>query len=179
MSACAYRPHRAWESPLYHAVAGNLATFLAGRQLNGRPVPFFIVRDFRAYLDCGVPAHGFLRVHCDDCGRDRIVPFSCKGRGFCPSCCGRRMADTAARLVDETLPEAPVRQAHFFFIPLGLRPTKRSHGSLAALPGASKVCMPAARRRWISTRRRTRKTFFPGSTARRWGVGRWPARAPD
>lgn len=31
----------------------NLATFLAGRQRNGRPVPFFIVRDFRAYLDCG------------------------------------------------------------------------------------------------------------------------------
>jgi hypothetical protein len=67
MSARAYRPHRAWENPLYHAVAGNRATFLAGRQLNGRPVPFFIVRDFRAYLDCGVPAHGFLR---------RMVPSS-------------------------------------------------------------------------------------------------------
>jgi len=87
---------------LYHAVAEHLATFLANRQVQGRPVPFFIVRDFRAFLDCGVPAHGFLRVHCDDCGHDRIVPFSCKGRGFCPSCCGRRMADTAARLVDET-----------------------------------------------------------------------------
>lgn len=110
MSVSAYSPRRAWESPLYHAVAEHLATFLAGRQLRGRPVPFFVVRDFRAFLDCGVPAHGFLRVHCDECGRDRIVPFSCKGRGFCPSCCGRRMAETAARLVDETLPEAPVRQ---------------------------------------------------------------------
>ncbi len=110
MSVSAYSPRRAWESPLYHAVAENLETFLAGRQLRGRPVPFFVVRDFRAFLDCGVPAHGFLRVHCDECGRDRVVPFSCKGRGFCPSCCGRRMADTAARLVDETLPEVPVRQ---------------------------------------------------------------------
>ena len=62
MSERAYRPHRAWESPLYHAVAEHLATFLAGRQLHGRPVPFFIVRDFRAFLDCGVPTHGFLRV---------------------------------------------------------------------------------------------------------------------
>ena len=110
MNVSAYSPRRTWESPLYHAVAENLATFLAGRQLRGRPVPFFVVRDFRAFLDCGVPAHGFLRVHCDECGRDRVVPFSCKGRGFCPSCCGRRMAETAARLVDETLPEAPVRQ---------------------------------------------------------------------
>jgi len=36
--------------------------------------------------------------------------FSCKGRGFCPSCGGRRMADTAAHLVDRVLPEVPVRQ---------------------------------------------------------------------
>ncbi len=64
MSASAYRSHRAWESPLYHAVAEHLATFLANRQVHGRHVPFFIVRDFRAFLDCGVPAHGFLRVHC-------------------------------------------------------------------------------------------------------------------
>jgi len=110
MSVSAYSPRRAWESPLYHVVADHLATFLADRQFRGRPVPFFVVRDFRAFLDCGVPAHGFLRVHCEECGRDRVVPFSCKGRGFCPSCCGRRMAETAARLIDETLPEAPVRQ---------------------------------------------------------------------
>ena len=49
-------------------------------------------------------------VHCDQCGADRLVPFSCKGRGFCPSCTGRRMADTAAHLVDRVLPEVPVRQ---------------------------------------------------------------------
>ena len=110
MNVSDYKPRRAWDNPLYQAVAENLATFLAGRQLRGRPVPFFVVRDFQAFLDCGVPAHGFLRVHCEECGRDRVVPFSCKGRGFCPSCCGRRMADTAARLVDETLLEVPVRQ---------------------------------------------------------------------
>ncbi len=55
-------------------------------------------------------AHGFLRVHCDACGHDRLVAFSCKGRGFCPSCGGRRMADTAAHLVDRVLPEVPIRQ---------------------------------------------------------------------
>ena len=38
------------------------------------------------------------------------MPFSCKGRGFWPSCGGRRMADTAAWLVDRVLPEVPVRQ---------------------------------------------------------------------
>ncbi|MCP4308375.1 MAG: transposase, partial [bacterium] len=49
-------------------------------------------------------------LHCDACGHDRLVPFSCKRRGFCPSCGGRRMADTAAHLVDCVLPEVPIRQ---------------------------------------------------------------------
>jgi len=32
---------------------------------------------------------GFLRLRCDDCGHDRVVAFSCKERGTCPSCAGR------------------------------------------------------------------------------------------
>ncbi|MHA7836754.1 MAG: transposase [bacterium] len=70
----------------------------------------FVEREVRAYLECGVLAHGFLRVHCDGCGHDRLVAFSCKGRGFCLSCGSRRMADMAAHLVDRVLPEVPVRQ---------------------------------------------------------------------
>ena len=38
------------------------------------------------------------------------MPYSCKSRAICPSCCGRRMADTAAHLVDRVFPEVPVRQ---------------------------------------------------------------------
>jgi hypothetical protein len=36
--------------------------------------------------------------------------ISCKPRGFCPSCGARRMAESAALLVDEVFPEQPVRQ---------------------------------------------------------------------
>ena len=39
-----------------------------------------------------------------------LVAFSCKRRGFCPSCGARRMAESAALLVDEVLPEQPIRQ---------------------------------------------------------------------
>jgi hypothetical protein len=38
------------------------------------------------------------------------VAFSCKGRGTCPSCNGRRMAQTAAHLLDRVIPPVPVRQ---------------------------------------------------------------------
>jgi Putative transposase/Transposase zinc-binding domain len=57
-----------------------------------------------------VLVHGFARLRCTDCALERLVPFSCKGRGFCPSCGGRRMSESAARLVDEVLPRVPVRQ---------------------------------------------------------------------
>lgn len=33
-----------------------------------------------------------LDTGCAACGLDRLVAFSCKGRGFCPRCGGRRMA---------------------------------------------------------------------------------------
>ena len=64
----------------------------------------------RAYLSCGVLACGFLRLQCESCGKDRLLPLSCKGRSVCPSCGGRRMVDTAAHLVDRVFPRVPVRQ---------------------------------------------------------------------
>jgi len=91
-------------------VRSELETFLARAAARERVVPRFVARELEAFLRCGVLAHGFVRVHCDACGLDRAVPFSCKGRGFCPSCGGRRMAETAAHLVESVLPEAPVRQ---------------------------------------------------------------------
>ena len=61
-----------------------------------RPVPRFVERELRGFLEWGILAHGFVRLYCDACRKDRVVGFSCKGRGFCSSCGGRRMADTAA-----------------------------------------------------------------------------------
>jgi hypothetical protein len=106
----AYRPRNPEESLLYQVVAGELETFLAAQQDNERQVPGFIEKEFRSFLDCGVLARGFLRIACNTCRLDRVVAFSCKSRGICPSCGGRRMADTAAHLVDHVIPDVPVRQ---------------------------------------------------------------------
>src|SRR5881628_742447 len=91
-------------------VAGHLETFLAHQRERGREVPHFVEREMRAYLSCGVLACGFLRLQCESCGKDRLLPLSCKGRSVCPSCGGRRMVDTAAHLVDRVFPRVPVRQ---------------------------------------------------------------------
>jgi len=105
-----HAPRRFADSILYEVLRTELETFLARAAARERPAPRFVARELRAFLRCGVLAHGFVRVHCDACGLDRVIPFSCKGRGFCPSCGGRRMADTAPHLVERVLPEAPVRQ---------------------------------------------------------------------
>ena len=95
-----YIPRKPEETVLYRAIAEHLETFLARQQERERPVPRFVEKEFRTYLTCGIAEHGFLRLHCDKCGHDRILPFSCKKRSWCPSCGGRRMADTAAHLVE-------------------------------------------------------------------------------
>ncbi len=98
------------ETPLYSVVRDELETYLARAHERERVVPRFVERELRAYLQCGLLCHGFVPARCADCGFDRLVAFSCKGRGFCPACVGRRMADTAAHLVDRVLPQAQVRQ---------------------------------------------------------------------
>lgn len=75
-----------WNPPLHHL-------FPPTRVDAGRVAPS---RELRALLRCGILAHGFARVHGGACGKDDVVAFSCKGRGFCPSCGTRRMADAAA-----------------------------------------------------------------------------------
>jgi hypothetical protein len=109
-NARAYARRRPEDGVLYGVVQQEFETFLASAAARERPVPRFVARELRAFLRCGILAYGFVRVHCDGCGLDRFVAFSCKGRGFCSSCGGRRMADTAAHLVDRVLPEVPVRQ---------------------------------------------------------------------
>jgi len=110
---------------LYDLVRGHLGAFLDhARETYGKPLPRYVERAFRDYLSCGVFAHGFLRFHCDKCGEDLLVAFSCKGRGVCPSCGQRRMCNTAAHLVDRVLPSVPVRQ-WVLSLPLELRPLPR------------------------------------------------------
>jgi len=109
-AADAYRRREPEKDPLYQVLADHLETFLEHTRAGDRQIPAHVEGELRAFLECGILAHGFLRVRCDDCGESRVVAFSCKKRGFCPSCLGRRMADTAARLVEEVLPVIPVRQ---------------------------------------------------------------------
>jgi hypothetical protein len=108
-----YRRDRPERTPLYRAVQAHLETYLAlARQghEDGGGVAQHVEGEFRRHLECGILAHGFACVRCGECGHDFLIAFSCKGRSVCPSCNARRMAETAAHLIDQVFPLLPVRQ---------------------------------------------------------------------
>jgi hypothetical protein len=90
-----YQPRVAEHGVLYRVIDEYLETFLdaAAHHADGHRLPKFVEQEFRDSLTCGVLEHGFARLRCGDCALERLVPFSCKGRGFCASCC--RSSDDA------------------------------------------------------------------------------------
>src|SRR3989337_555878 len=107
-----YRPRDAEHTVLHQVIALHLEAFLRAVAAagDGAGLPQFVEREFREFLTCGVFEHGVARFRCEGCRREHLVPFSCKGRAWCPSCGGRRMTERAAHLVDAVLPWVPVRQ---------------------------------------------------------------------
>jgi hypothetical protein len=76
----------------------------------GRWLPWYVERELESFMLCGAAVEGFAWLSCEPCDHHLLVPFSCKGRGFCPRCGGRRMAEKSARWVDELFPRVAVRQ---------------------------------------------------------------------
>lgn len=105
-----YARRRPELTPCYRIIQEHLATFVAERQAEERPLPDYVLKEFDAYLKCGILSHGFLRLACTGCQKEKIVAFSCKKRGFCPSCSAKRMAEASTHLVENVLPVVAYRQ---------------------------------------------------------------------
>ncbi len=103
-----YQRHRPERTLLYQLVEQYYPVFETQWAAEGRILPDYVRQEFEEYLKSGRLEHGFLRVRCDTCHAEHLVAFSCKGRGFCPSCGARRMAESAALLVDDVLPHEPM-----------------------------------------------------------------------
>src|SRR5262249_59705344 len=74
-----YAPRDPSRTVLYTVIADHLETFLAA--LDADPdatgLPAYVAREFYDYLRCGILAHGFLRLGCDTCPKELLLPFSC------------------------------------------------------------------------------------------------------
>ena len=110
--------------------------------------------ELEGFAGCGDFEFGFVRTCCRSCGDELRVPFSCKSRGCCPSCMGRRMAEGAAVLVDHVLPAVGYRQWVLSFPgPMAVR-LRYDAPLLAAIAGRLARPGSASRRRSAPRTRR-------------------------
>jgi hypothetical protein len=103
-----YERRRPEETVLYQTIAEHWPAFRERMEESGG-LPQFVVTEFEEFLDCGLLEKGCLHLECRACGYSQLVAFSCRKRGWCPSCVARRMADTGVHLEQRVLPEVPVR----------------------------------------------------------------------
>ncbi len=110
------------KTALFQVLQQHLLTFAQEwtDKSDGRTLPSFVTDELHDFLGCGILARGFAQLLCKTCHQRYAVAWSCKGRGFCPSCGGRRMNAGALTLVDHVLPEVPIRQ-FVLTVPFSLR----------------------------------------------------------
>src|SRR5260221_14763647 len=105
-----YTRHQPEKTLLYQVIEEYYPAFLSYLSESGKTLSQYVQTEFEEYLKCGCLEHGFLRVQCESCHQEQLVAFSCKLRGFCPSCGAARMVESTAMLVDTVLPHQPIRQ---------------------------------------------------------------------
>ena len=138
-----YRPRRPEKTVLFEVIKKYYKTW---RKNSKEPIPQYVDKEFRKYLECGILAKGFALAHCADCSKDFVIAFSCKGRGICPSCNSRTMVETAANLVENIIPSVPVRQWVISF-PMRIRHYIQTHKILQAV---LRIVVDEVRRRLIA-----------------------------
>ena len=66
-AALHYERHRPKQTTLYRLVQQHAASFIAHTEAStGAELPRFIKDEFDAFLECGILAHGFLRLRCGE-----------------------------------------------------------------------------------------------------------------
>jgi len=108
-----YSPRRPKATPLHRLLSSKFKDFrrvyedrFSKRYGYWRPITDEVVG---RYLDCGILSMGFARIRCEECGAEYLRAFSCKCRGFCPSCTKRKSLDLAVFLEEELLRPVPHR----------------------------------------------------------------------
>lgn len=94
---------------MHEIVRDNLGDYLDHRRQSGSPVSAFVVKDFNKFLGCGDIAGGSATTYCPNCDQESTVVFSCKRRGFCTHCLGRRQWDQSRVLQERVVGDTPVR----------------------------------------------------------------------
>ena len=92
-----YRPRRLRASPLWQIP---------------RPAAKSNHRSRQKFYRCGDLAQGFTCLHCPDCGHEKLVAFTCKTHGYCPSRHQCRALETADWIAKDITFDVPAPHAY-------------------------------------------------------------------
>ena len=96
------------QSVLHRAVREGWPLVLAEAEGRGG-LPKRVHEEVQRYLACGDIRRGLTLATCCECSESVVIAFSCKSRGWCPSCAARRAHEAEAHL-DDVLPKVAFRQ---------------------------------------------------------------------
>ena len=105
-----YRPRHPERTALYRVLFHNFDRFLTVYESRFEKECGYLRPVVERYLDCGNPRSGFARIHCPDCHGEHLLTFSCKTRGFCPSCHAKRREEWGQWMRETLLLSVPHRQ---------------------------------------------------------------------
>ena len=155
-----YRQRHPEKSVLYRVLFHHFEEFLSEYENRFqksfgyfRPV---IQKVVGKYLDCGNPFCGFARIRCQKCGKEYLLSFSCKVRGFCPSCHAKRLEEWGEWMREKLILDVPHCQV-VFVIPKMLRIFFKYHRKLQ---GTLCQCAVKAFQKYLQGV--TRKNLIPG-----------------
>ena len=69
--------HRPDKTLRYRIIDRHYAAFITYMAEQGKFLPHHVQKEFDEHLKCGRLEHGFLRVQCSTCHKERLVAFSC------------------------------------------------------------------------------------------------------
>jgi len=102
-----YVRHRPQDTVLYNIVEQHAPSFFQALGEQGASLPGFVRDEFDAYLRYGRLEYGFIRAKCQACRFEHLAAFSCKLRGFCPSCADAPMGSVVSLATAPRLRCAP------------------------------------------------------------------------
>ena len=119
-----YRPRQPRQSPLWRCLYDHYAAFKSNYKQTFEQTHGFwrevVDRVVQQFLECGDLAKGFARIGACGCGKEHLLPFSCKCRNFCPSCHQKKVLLFGEHVRHEIVYPVPHRQ-YVLTVPKRLR----------------------------------------------------------
>ena len=81
-SQAVYRPRRPEKTVLFQVIKKYYKTWAKKSENCDKKIPFYVHKEFKSYLKCGILAHGFAYAHCKGCNHEFVSDFLAKDEVF-------------------------------------------------------------------------------------------------